>query len=276
MGLFGSSKTIVVSSVVYNLAGDENERPDYLKSLVTQNVIGNNKSSMANNISSGYLNGPGIRFRHFPDWAKRTGYNDTIGLVAGTIEVGDEIDQEVLADEIDHAADETVQLQTSSIGWADFTYWAEQYVLTNHPELFDTDWVADYFAESGDITITYADETEDTFTPDDFDANARYLYASYSLTKEGTAGPIETGTTIPLGSGEDFPSLVGWTVDGSTWTRTTYKGQGTVGDYTYSTKEIQYRSDSPKWYRIDTQEIVHKIWKPLQYFIYKFESGNSN
>jgi hypothetical protein len=258
------------------MAGDEAKRPDYLKSLVTSNVIGNSKSSMAANISSGYLKGPGIRFRHFPDWAKRTGYSDTVGLVSGTIEVGNQLDQKVLIEEIDHAVGETVQLQTSSVGWADFTYWAEQYMLTNHPELFTSDWVADYSANTGKITITYEDSTESTFTPDDFDPNARYLYASYSLTKEGTPGPVITGTTIFLGSTESFPSLTGWTIDGSTWVKTTYKGQGDVGDYTYSTKEIQHRSLSPKWYRIDTQKIVHKVWSPLKYFIYKFESGNTN
>lgn len=273
MGLFSRKKTISVSSVVYNLAGPEADRPDYLKSLVTNKVISDSKSSMGEAINDGLLNGPGIRLRHIPKWAELSGYNDVIGLTTGTIAVGDSINNDVLIAAISHAEDETVVLQSAEISRADFEYWAEQYILENHPSLFGSAWVADYLESTGEIKILYEDLSEETFTPDNFDPKAQYLYASYSLTKPGTNGDVETGDTIFLGSGEAFPDLTGWTVDGDTWVRETYKGQSSTGNYTYTLREIQHRDLVAQSYRIDTQELVHKVWLPLQYLIYKFEDG---
>lgn len=211
MGLFSRKKTISVSSVVYNLAGPEADRPDYLKSLVTNKVISGSKSSMSETINKGLLNGPGIRLRHLPRWAEVSGYNDLVGLSSGTIEVGNSIDDAVLAGAIPHAVDETVVLQSSEISRADFEYWAEQYVLENHPSLFGSAWVADYLEAAGEIKIVYEDLSVETFTPVSFDPLAQYLYASYNLTKPGTVGPVETGDVIFLGSGVAFPDISGWT-----------------------------------------------------------------
>lgn len=274
--LFGAETITSVSSVAYNLAGEEAGRPDYLKSLVASNVLGSNKFSMGETISSGYLKGPGIRLRHIPAWSARTGYDGIVGLSTGTIKTGDSIDDAVLIAEIPHAVDETVQLQRSSISRADFTYWAEQYVLTNHPKLYNTAWVADYIESTGEIKIIYVDLSEDTFTPTDFDANSQYLYASYVLTKVGTAGLVTTGTVIFLGSGDPFPSTTGWDNVAGVWVKETYKGQATDGDYTYSLKELMYFDTTARSYRIDTQIITHKIWLPMQYLIYKCDSGNVN
>ena len=80
MGLFSSTK-IYVSSTVYNLAGDEINRPDYLKSLVLGNLLTKTDMDIADTIQSGYIKGPGIKLRNFFRWAQDN--YDYIGMPLG-------------------------------------------------------------------------------------------------------------------------------------------------------------------------------------------------
>lgn len=209
MGLF-SSKTIVVSSVVYNLAGDVDKRPNYLKGLVLKNIIGSTGFSMAETIIDGYLKGPGIRFRNFASWAERQGYNAAMGTVTAAIDFGNSINNTVLGTQIPHAADEIVVVQRSRIGYGDYSDWADEFVRVNHPSLYNTAWAADYNETTGLITIHYADTSTESFTPVGFNPNYRYLYADYMLTTDVTYGPVVTGSTVVLAPAESFPSTTGW------------------------------------------------------------------
>lgn len=212
MGLFSSKKKIFTSSVVYNLAGEEDERPNYLKTIILGNVLSSNPKDLGELINTSYLNGPGIRLRNFARWAREHGFTDLIGQVAGTISTESSIDAAVLVETIPHAAEETVQLQVAEIGQADYTYWVDRYMAENYPALIDTNYVADYDTETANlITITFEDLSTVSFTPTDFDIQARYLYVGYNLSTEGAADPVETGDVVTLGSGESFPSTSGWT-----------------------------------------------------------------
>lgn len=173
MGIFGGKKTFV-SSVVYNLAGDEFKRPNYLKTTVVSATL-NNTPSIAESITDSYLNGPGMKFRRFYQWADRTEYNNLIGLVTGSIQTGNSIDTEVLLGEIPGAT----LLQSASIGPADYMYWVDQYVFANFPHLIDTSYTADIDETTSEITITWADGSMSTFTPVDYDKTKMYLYAVY-------------------------------------------------------------------------------------------------
>ena len=62
MGLFSGSKKTYVSSVVYNMAGPEENRANYLKTLVISNVISDHDTSMSNTITQGYLGGPVLSY----------------------------------------------------------------------------------------------------------------------------------------------------------------------------------------------------------------------
>ena len=115
MGIFGSRKKTYVSSVVYNMAGDELKRPNYLKTTVLSSIL-NGRPSISDDIVGSYLEGPGMRFRSFYKWADRTDYNDVIGLVTGTILTGNNLDQEVLVDELPVSLGSTANLQTARIG----------------------------------------------------------------------------------------------------------------------------------------------------------------
>lgn len=208
MGLFSGKKKIYVSSVVYNLAGDEADRPDYLKSLVLGNVLTNVNFDIADTVQSGYIKGPGIKMRNFFRWAQDN--YDLIGMpLGGMITVGD-IDNAVLAANIPHDPTETVEIAESVFDVADFTYWAEQWMWENHPDLFNTEWVSDYDDTTLEVVITLEDTSEHRFVPTDFDGAASYIYATYTVTGEGSEGPIIPGSLVDLDDGP-FPSLTGWT-----------------------------------------------------------------
>lgn len=269
MGFFSGKKTINVSSVVYNLAGPEADRPDYLKSLVVRNVLTGSKVGMGRAINEGLLDGPGIKLRGTTRWASESGYSTEVGQTNSVIDVGNSLDVDILTANIPSGVGQSVNLQTSSIGWGTYDIWAEAYVNTVDPTLLNTAWTADYNETTEEITITYEDTSTVTFTPVDFDPYSKYIYATYNLSTGEELGPIITGSTEPA----PFPDLTGWTVDGDTWTRITYLG--TEGDHIHSLKEIQYRDIPLQTYRIDTQDIIHKTWLPLQYFFYKQGSGNA-
>ena len=217
MGLF-SSKKIYVSSVVYNLAGDEAKRPNYLKLQVMRNIVADAGFSMADTLNNGYLHGPGIKFRNFASWAERTGYNAEMGIVSAALDFGNSINTTVLAGQIPHGAGETVVVQGARVGWGDYTEWAEEFVRIYHPSLYDTAWAADYNEFTNQITIHYADTSTETFTPFGFNPNMRYLYADYMITTGNSYGPVVTGDTVTLAPGDPWPSTSGWTTDSYTET----------------------------------------------------------
>lgn len=209
MGIFSRKKTTYVSSVAYNLAGDEDDRPDFMKATILGAIFG--EKNIAETIPESYLRGQGIKIRNFARWARTQGYSDTLGQSRGGITSGDSIDTTVIAGEIPPSTvGNTVIVQTAKIDDGDYTWWADQYICENYPARLGTDYVTDYNQVTGDLKITFEDDTFVTFTPANFDPNSRYLYASYVETKPGTSGPIDTGATIILGSGDDFPDTTDW------------------------------------------------------------------
>ena len=78
MGLFSSKEETYVSSSVYNLAGDEQNRLKYLNStLVGASLAGGNSTKALNNA---YIYGPGMDLRGFDRWCHKKGYYSYIGM----------------------------------------------------------------------------------------------------------------------------------------------------------------------------------------------------
>lgn len=201
MGLFGSRKKTHVASVVYNLAGDEKDRPDYLKTTVVGSVV-HNTPSVSETIRDSYLDGPGIRFRNFARWARRTGYDDAVGLVTGTLYTGDSIDTEVLKDLLPSTPGSEISLQSAETGDADYSYWADKFVADNYPDLLGSDYSSDFNERENKITIYWEDETTTDFIPEGFHVFSKYLYASYVESTEDGWSPVkvfiyEYGTGSP-------------------------------------------------------------------------------
>lgn len=233
MGIFGSNKKTYVSSVVYNLAGDEKDRANYLKTTVIGSIL-SDLPSLGDSISNSYLNGPGIRYRLYQRWAENHGYVDEIGWTHGSLHAGESIDNTVLASYIPAPSGQEVSVQSATIDLGDFTYWADQYIAENFPEKLSTAYSVDMDEASNTITITWDDETTTTFTPSGFSSDAQYLYVTYVLIGEGTTGPVIPGPSVSLGS-DPFPSTSGWAENSYTSSNhtATLNTQTTV-DVTYS------------------------------------------
>lgn len=209
MSLFGNKKRTYVSSTVYNLAGDVDKRPDFLKAAVMQAVV-LEKGSIAKAVTDAYLTGPAIKLQNLTNWANNKGYTDELGLASGTINSGDSIDFITLVPELPSTPGSTVDVHSAEIDPGDFSAWADQYVSLNHPELLATEYVSDINKAGNLITITYVDTTTESFTPVNFDPRSRYLYVNYTESTGTVPGSIVTGTTINIGSGDPFPSTVGY------------------------------------------------------------------
>ena len=211
MAIFGGSKKVFVSSVVYNLAGDINLRPDFLKTTVFAKAIDNSNSnmSMGEHVTTTYLNGPGIKLRSFARWARIYGYSDKVGMAPSTLTVGDDVDVAELKLQIPLVppADDLL-IQTAEIGVADYTYWVDQYMLENHPDLINTAYVANF--DGTTITIVFADASVESFMPVGYDPFRKFLYATYTFIYPATTEPVAPGTVVELDPLDPFPSTAGW------------------------------------------------------------------
>lgn len=202
MGLF-SSKEVYVDSVVYNMAGDPLDRPDFLKSTVFSNVLNNSRFSMSETIVSSYLNGPGIKVRSFYRWAKRAGNYNTIGVP--TVQIySPGYPYGTINSQIPYTAPETTRIQAVNFGPTDYSYWAEQYVMLHYQDMVGTAWTADYDEIANLITITWDPELLSppggsptlSFTPTGLVEGERYYYVTYGLYTTATGSLTYIGARM--------------------------------------------------------------------------------
>jgi hypothetical protein len=275
---------------------------------VASSRIGSGNQSLGDVISSAYKNGPGLQLRSFARWASpgsSSGYSDTVGFTSGQIITGNSLNNEQLAAQIPAPAGQTVLIQESDLGYADITWWAEQYILAHHPTLIETNWHCDYL--NGQAVVTYADGTKESFSPAGFNPEAKFLFAAYTLISGGTDGPVVPGSQVNLDANTAFPDTTGWTLVSNTLTpvtlvlanvttqgmntntvfqKTTYLGIDPANpSRTHSTRQIITMVQTivaqggvpvtTRWYRIDTQELTNSVQSGLNIFIYPLGSGNA-
>jgi len=210
MGLFSGSTVINVASSVYNMAGDELDRPIFLKNLVIRNILSGTKRGMGETIVSGHLNGPAIKFKTFHRWAVRN--YDLIGMPTGNMFSGDTINTNTVAAYIPHTSEEKVWVQTAKLSDSEYGMWADQWMIENEPGLYDTNWEADFDDATQEITITFEDTTTVSFIANDFVMGDKYIYAYYTISTESEEEPVEEGTPVPLAPGDPFPDVTGYTL----------------------------------------------------------------
>lgn len=275
---------IAVGSVVYNLAGEEENRPSYLKSLVIRNVLDNSKRGIGEAIINGHLNGPGIKLRSFYRWASNPDNYDEVGMPTGSIELHNGLDPNVVADGIPAPAGKSIWVQTATLGYAKIRYWAEQFILENIPALYETNWVVEQNSwDTSTYTLTFEGGGSTTINTSTYDQNARYIYAYYSEVTEDYEGPIVTGSTVNLSSGDSFPSTTGWVFSSedpgppqhTIYTKNTATAGPSAGTTAVTVETMHWyeESNGNRSYRIDTQEFIYRDFSPLQLFIYKIGSG---
>ena len=173
------AEEVAVDSTVYNLAGDEDKRPNYLQALVFRNMISNTKESVASSLINGHIRGPGIALRSFFRWAD-SNYG-LIGMPTGNLAASLGVSNTILEANIPPPALETVTVTSSSVGPADFTIWAEEWLLLNHPSEWGTAYTVEIDFNTSVIKITTVGAVVYTFTPTDFNSTATYIYAYYTM-----------------------------------------------------------------------------------------------
>lgn len=210
MGLFGGSKKTYVSSVPYNLAGDEAERMNYLKTSVVGGVFSTTGASIAETLNGNYLNGPGIGLRSFARWSRNNGYNTTIGMSGGGLVSNPALDYAAIESQMSVIKGKNVILQTAEINTADYTFWGDQFMMANFPNQLESGWIVDFDEPANQIVVTLAGGGVHRFTPLNYDKAARYLYITFTPTNGSTTGPVVSGSEVVLPPGSPHPSTAGW------------------------------------------------------------------
>lgn len=186
MGFFGGSTTYV-AAVVYNLAGDELKRQNYLKSIVVGGVLTGTQFSMGETIPSAYKNGPAIKARSFHRWAMDN--YTAIGVPPLTLQTSSGIDAATMLPFIPVVEGEFNEIVTIIKDLGDITYWAERHILANAIAQISTAWTVAW-SGTGDATITFPDATTLVFTPGSPAAvmTDQYFYVKYNrkLTLDST------------------------------------------------------------------------------------------
>lgn len=216
MGLFSSKKKTYVSSVIYNMAGPEEDRPQFLKSLILGNMVGNRNFNVIDTLQRGYFTGGGMKLRRFYNWAENN--FPEVDIPYDTISTVKELSISEVEGAIASVVGSAVQVSWVETGSVDPTYWAMKWMYENLPERVHEDWSADFDYEFDEdpnerqIIISFADgETLPILVSiSGYFRGSNYLYALYRQDTGKTVHPLVVGATIDLGSAGEFPSLTGW------------------------------------------------------------------
>ncbi len=182
MGIFSTKKTVLVSSTVYNLAGDEAGRPDFMKNSIYASVMSRYDVFLGETLVRNYLSGPGMNQRHFLSWAIRQDYP---GLPEFSVTRYDTIDPNVVAPFIPTPGSPpglSVYVQSANMVSGDYEHVVEKYVLENFPDEYDTAYVSSYDPVTNDITIEWAiggPPSDEVFDAGTYDPDKTYIVANY-------------------------------------------------------------------------------------------------
>lgn len=188
MGLFSSKTTINVSSSVYNMSGDEEDRPNFIKSAVFSAIMNPNEIFIGESVVTQLTRGPGMLQRGFFKYAKD---KDLAGLPTYSSSQFAQVDPSSVASQITVIeAGDTTQVITAQVTDGDYAFWAEQYIRENNPTEVDTDWVADYDADNHEITVQFIGGTTTTFGAGNFSKDYKYVVANYFQTPTSSLGTL--------------------------------------------------------------------------------------
>lgn len=203
---------VAVASSIYNLAGDEDDRPQFLKSLILGGIL-QNVDSLGALISKGYMNGPGINLKRYIRWAKSDSeFQAKLGTTQSELQGYQALDYEIIKPEIPVTAPTFVDhVESARIGTADIAYWVMQYLAATPPVGDISGYSYRYNQILNEITIYFPNiggGTLTTFTPTGYVNGAHYLYVKYITATNGSPGSITWGSQVTV---PGFPSLTGWT-----------------------------------------------------------------
>jgi hypothetical protein len=211
MGLFSGSKQVYVSSSVYNLSGDEIDRPNYLKTNVFSAVTNGSNNYLGETIISSYLNGPGIMQRSFFNWSVN---NDIAGLPTLLVEDNVSLPQATVVPFIPIPVSPVGLVnvvQSVELTDGDYEYWAEKWLFENDPAELSNLWISDYDSTTHTIAIQYADGNVVNIPATDYSSVEKFIIARYYQTIPEVIETLNQGTkTTGVYS---RPNTTGYTLD---------------------------------------------------------------
>ena len=251
MGLFSSKKKIKVFSDIYNLAGDINQRPNFLKTLVFGQTMYKSHPSMGKAITDGYLKGPGIKLRQVIPKALREDFYTTVGQSQAVIRSMGNLDLSGVRDALNLRLNISATVYEVEIGAPDIYWWGLQYLLDEHPERVSEIFDVSINEAGTSLQVDFYTNPEDTepveslefpSDPEEIDNTADYMFVAYSV--QAVPGLIEEKDG-PTEEVEDFSAVAGF---GDPITEVTE-------DVTYEWDEVTAVRDVYSTYE-DTQEFV--------------------
>jgi hypothetical protein len=191
MGLFSSKKTTSISSVLYNLAGDIDNRPNFLKTTLIGAVFANDlDKGLGETLVNAHLNGPGMKQRRFFTWAKN---NYALGMPTSSITSSFPVDKQLIIDEFPPPEGLVTVVQRAFVEAANYFYLAEKYIFATYPELIDSNWTCDYNSEDNEIIIQYEDTSVEIIDATGYDKFKDYVIAYYYFSKPEESSALELG-----------------------------------------------------------------------------------
>ena len=219
MGLFSSKKIISVSSTLYNMAGDENDRPDFLKGTIFSSVMADSPS-LAEDLTQGHLNGPGMKQRQFFRYADR---EDLSGLPSTTITNNVKVDSLVVQGEIPGSVVPpapvglTLNTYSAEVNNGDFEPWLERWILINYPDRIIEDWLGEYNPSTNTFSIEFPNNDFFSWLNTDapiYNPSSRYITAKYIEFLASTEDTVVEG--IPTTNVLTLPNLIDFTQTSNT------------------------------------------------------------
>lgn len=201
MGLFSSKTKTYVGSTVYNLAGENYDRPNYLKTMIVQTAL-SSTSSAGLAIRNGIFRGPNQDQKAFFKWTKK---NYTLSNIRGVVTSTKLSDPSVLVPYLPTMpANSTGWVQEAHMGIPDPDYWADRHLANNYPQYVLEEYNAEMDNLTKEVTITFVNEEipSISFMANDFDNKSTYIMAKYFVVTPGS-----TGSYNLVGSASGIPSI---------------------------------------------------------------------
>lgn len=270
MGAFKSKKKIHVASTVYNLAGPEENRNNFLKLTLLGIVTSSSNLYVGENLTHAYLQGPGMQLRAFARWAKKSGYTDNVvRQTSGRLSLPASPDHSIIAQYINPSDPSKVSITLAELGIVEYNYWAMQYMLENHPDDLEGNWASSFNDTTNRVEIYFYNSAgtvinTETFAPTGYVRDARYAYVMYSIAQDGEEGDIEEGPVLIHGTGP-HPSVTGWNQVSSTTTSKNYEIPTTIHAYsTFSDGRppVETEIDLPN---VDSKSTTNSVWDKVTY-----------
>jgi hypothetical protein len=197
------------------MAGDEANRPNFLKSTVFGAVMNPDAPFIGESVVQAYLGGPGINQRSLFNWAVRNNYP---GLPTYSISQAIVVDPEVVRPFISipgSPAGLTLMIQEASLADGDYEVWAKQYMNLHYPSEINSDWVAEYDSTAHTITIQREGGVTVTFSAGTYDPNGRFVVCNYYLMIPEDIQTVITGV-MTTGVTGGLPTTSGYTLTSTT------------------------------------------------------------